>query len=348
MVPVMKIKVIALILVLSVVLVCFHCRKDTPADTAAQKKEAEAAAREASGKKIVLKINEKKFSNSDFKNFLELQYPDISNSSGNPSPKPSELLISRLFDSFVQHKTVLYIADQYDIPIDETELQEYIGKLNVSKDSIDMASVIEAIKVRKYLYASVYDSIDVSEKEIRAYYNKHLEEFRKKPEVLLYQILLKDKETALRVRGILDNNPQRFEELAKKESISMEAKQGGRMGFFEEGTLPKDMEQVVFSLSTHTISPVVESAYGFHIFKITEKKRGRLLYLEKVKPEIKRILMSEKLRLAYQDFLASAARDLAITIKYNDLYFDYKNIEGDTRDENKETISTDSLNNSSG
>ena len=343
----MKIKVIALILVISVVLVCFHCKKDTPGDTPVEKKDAKAAAAEAIGKKTVLQINEKKFSNNDFKHFLELQYPDISTSKGNPSPTPSEHLISRLFDSFVQHKTVLYIADQYDIPIAEIELQEYIGKLNVSKDSIDMASIIDAIKVRKYLYATVYDPIAVSEMEIRAYYNKHVEEFRKKPEVLLYQILLKDKETALRVRGILDNNPRKFDELAKKESISMEAKQGGRMGYFEEGTLPKDMEQVVFSLSPHTISPVVESAYGFHIFKITNKKRGRLLYLEKVKPEIKQILMSEKLRNAYQDFLARAAQDLAVTIKYNDLYFDYQNIEGDKKDENKETINTDSLNNSS-
>lgn len=342
----MKIKVITLTLVISLVLVCFHCKKDTPKDTLLEKKEAREAAVEAIGKKIVLQINEKKFSNNDFKNFIQLQYPDISTAKGNPSPSASEQLISRLFDSFVEHKTVLYVADQYDIPISETELQNYIEKLKVSKDSIDMASVIDAIKVQKYLYAKVYDPIKVSEMEIRSYYNKHLDEFRKKPEVLLYQILLKDKETALRVRGILDNNPQKFDELAKKESISMEANQGGRMGYFEEGTLPKDMEQVVFSLSPHTISPVVESTYGFHIFKITNKKRGRLLYLERVKPEIKRKLLSEKLRIAYQDFLASAARDLSITIKYKELYFDYQNIEGDTRDENKETINTDSLNNS--
>mgnify|MGYP000485319862 CR=1 FL=1 len=36
----MKIKVIGLILVLSVVLVCFHCQKDTPADIAAEKEDA--------------------------------------------------------------------------------------------------------------------------------------------------------------------------------------------------------------------------------------------------------------------------------------------------------------------
>jgi parvulin-like peptidyl-prolyl isomerase len=341
----MKIKPIALILVISLVLVCFNCKKGTPKDTRLGKKEAWAAADDAIGKKIVLQIEKKKFSNQDFKIFLQIQYPDISTSKGNPSLSPSPHLLSRLFDSFVQNKTVLYIADQYDIPIDQTELQEYIQRLKISRDNIDMASVIDAIKVRKYLMVNVYDTIDVSEMEIRAYYNEHLEEFHKKTEVLLYQILLKDKETALRVREILDNNPQQFEELAKKESISLEAAQGGRMGYFEEGTLPKDMEQVVFSLSPNTISPVVESSYGFHIFKITEKKKERLVYLEKVKPEIKQILMSGKLRDAYRDFLAKAAQDLDITIKYNDLYFEYKKIEGDTKDENKETINSDSLNN---
>jgi len=342
----MKVKPIALILVISLLPVWFNCKNDTSKKTLLEKKETRDAAAEASGKKIVLQINNKKYSNNDFKFFLEVQYPDISASKGNPSSAPSPRLLSRLFDSFVQHKTVLYAADQYDIPIDETEPQEYIEKLKVSRANIDMASVIDAIKVRKYLSVKVYQPIDVSEMEIRAYYNEHLEEFHKKQEVLLYQILVKDKETALRIREILDNNPQKFEELAKKESISMEAAQGGLMGYFEEGTLPKDMEQVVFSLSPPTISPVVESSYGFHIFKITEKKKGRLLFLEKVKPEVKQILLSEKLRAAYQDFLARAARELTITIKYNDLYFNYQKIEGDTKDENKETINPDSSNNS--
>jgi parvulin-like peptidyl-prolyl isomerase len=186
----------------------------------------------------------------------------------------------------------------------------------------------------------------VTEKEIRDYYNRHIDDFRKRPEVLLYQILLKDKETALKVRGILDNNPRKFEELAKKESISGEAQKGGHMGYFEEGTLPKDMEQVVFSLSPQTISPVVESTYGFHIFKVTQKKKGRLLYLEKVRPEIKQKLMSEKLRKAYRVFLEEAAQDLSVSIKHQNLYFEYQNSEGDKKDENKETTG-DNINSSS-
>jgi parvulin-like peptidyl-prolyl isomerase len=157
----------------------------------------------------------------------------------------------------------------------------------------------------------------------------------------LYQILVKDRETALKIRGELKNFPQKFEEMAKKHSISMEASKGGLMGYFEKGTLPKDMEDVVFSLPLNTISPVVESSYGFHIFKITQKKRERLLYLNKVKSEIKNNLLSNKLREAYREFLNQARERLKIKINYKELYFQYqpgnnntKTI-GDIGDENK-------------
>ena len=321
------------------VLLCFNCKNETPAKSGAENALAETATR-AIEKKIVLQINEGKFSNHDFKQFLLIQYPDISASTEHSSP-PSSSLISRLFDSFVEHKIVLYIANQHDIPIDKAELDDYLGKLGAPADKIDNAAVIEAIKVQKFLYSQVYEPVEVSDKEIRDYYNAHLEDFRKKAEVLLYQILVKEKETAVKIRGILESDPQKFEEIARKESISMEASQGGRMGYFEEGTLPRDMEQVVFSLKVNTISPVVESAYGFHIFKITSKKQGRLLYLDKVGPEIKEKLLSEKLRDAYQDFLATAKQNLSITIKKDALYFKYQTIKGDKGDENKETSNPD-------
>jgi hypothetical protein len=345
-VPVKKMKKTGFFIILLLVLLSFNCKDKTPATDSAEKAAENASLREIE-KKTILEINERKFSNHDFQQFLLIQYPDISASKGNTSP-PSNHLISRLFDSFVQHKIVLYIANQHDIPIDKAELDSYLDKLGAPAEKIDKASVIDAIKVQKFLYSQVYEPVSVSDQEIRTYYNAHLEDFRKKAEVLLYQILVNKKETAVRIRGILDNNPQQFEELARKESISMEAPKGGRMGYFEEGTLPRDMEQVVFSLKTNTISPVVESSYGFHIFKITSKKQGRLLYLEKVEPEIRQKLLSEKLRDAYQNFLATARQDLSIAIKKDALYFKYQTIKGDKGDENKKTVNSDNLSDTTG
>jgi parvulin-like peptidyl-prolyl isomerase len=129
----------------------------------------------------------------------------------------------------------------------------------------------------------------------------------------------------------------------------MEASKGGYMGYFEKGTLPKDMEDVVFSLQPYTISPVVESPYGFHIFKVTKKKRGRLLFQKTVKSEIKNKLLSEKLRQAYRKFLDQAKQTVKINVNHDQLYFDYQPVDkpniGGEGDENKKTINTNDTDN---
>lgn len=318
---------------------CLNCGQKQPSEQAAESDEkagAEAAAPYEN--RIILQINDKQISNKDFKRFLQVQYPGLAE---DPDQELSPRLMSRVFDSFVDHRIILYFAAKAQIPMHQMDFDEYLSNLKIPRESIDEAAHADAVKVQKFLYYNVYNHIEVPDKEVNEYYRENLDEFRKKPEILLYQILVEDRETALKIRGELKNSPQKFEEMAKKQSISMEASKGGLMGYFEKGTLPKDMEDVVFSLPVNTISPVVESSYGFHIFKITEKKRERLLYLKKVKSEIKNKLLSNKLREAYREFLNQAKESLKININYKELYFQYQPVNnntgtiGDIRDENK-------------
>jgi parvulin-like peptidyl-prolyl isomerase len=312
---------------------CFYCSKKTPSEQDAKPGEKLAEAVPADDGKIILQINEKQFSNKDFKQFLKDQYPNMSE---NLDEVISPRLLSRIFDSFVEHKIILYAAEKEEIPVNQKEFADYLEKLKITPGDIDKTAITDAVKVQKFLYYKVYNNIEVSDKEIDEHYRQHIDEFRKQPEVLLYQILVKDREAAVKIRGILKNAPRKFEEIAREQSISMEASKGGLMGYFEKGTLPKDMEDVVFSLSIDTISPVVESSYGFHIFKITEKKKERLLYLDKVKPEIKNKLLSEKLREAYREFLAQAKTSLKIDISPEDLYFEYQPLNNNNENEKKE------------
>ncbi|GEM_PF-134843 len=327
-------KIQKLVLINLIVLLCVTCSKNGGSSS---KKNAGPASQSTAalieGGQIILKIGEKQFTNNDFKKFLQVSYPDIAKST---EKEIKHSLLSRLFDTFLEQKMILYTAEQKPIPLSDQDVDQYMNKLkvNIPQAKIDRRAVEEGLKVQKYLYYNVFDQIKVNEEEIRNYYNQYKDEFQKKAEVLLYQILVKDKETAVRIRGILKNNPQQFEEIAKKESISMEAGSGGQMGYFEKGTLPKDMEDVVFSLQPNSISPVVESSYGFHIFKITQKKKERLLYLDKAKPLIENKLMSDKLGAAYRNFVNQTRNRLKITIEYNRLFFKYKkNVEGEDQNQ---------------
>ncbi len=99
----------------------------------------------------------------------------------------------------------------------------------------------------------------------------------------------------------------------------------------------EDMENVVFSLAVNSISPVVESSFGYHIFKITKRKRERLLFQKRVEPEIRNKLMSDKLRDAYKTFLEQSIEQLNITVKHNALYVQYEPVSGGNENGNTET-----------
>jgi peptidyl-prolyl cis-trans isomerase D len=70
-------------------------------------------------------------------------------------------------------------------------------------------------------------------------------------------------------------NPEKFAELAKQYSQDPgSAPQGGDLGYFGRGAMVKPFEDAAFKLKEGEISPVVESEFGFHIIKLTGKRKG--------------------------------------------------------------------------
>ena len=293
----------------------------------------------AINQEVVLQINDQSFTNNDFKLFFEFRYPDISRDSA------SDTLLSRIFDLYVENRLIVYKAAQENLTIEENERAEFIQNLKIKKESINIALLDDLIKAQKYLYFNAYNDISIGESEIEQYYMDHPDEFKRNEEVELYQILVKDRQKAIEIRGSLINAPSKFEEIAQKESVSPEAKNSGLMGNFEKGILPKEMEDVVFSLNINEISPIVESPYGFHIFKVKRKKKERQLYFEAAKVEIKEKILSGKLRLAYRNLLDSIKKEVKINILSQNLTFKYSGEKGETNNDSEinQTISSNYL-----
>ena len=228
--------------------------------------------------KTIIQIDDNNITNKDFKDFLRIKYPELLKVK---IIKPS--VYNALLEYFIEHKLVYLEAKSKKFNANEKEINEFLSKLSKNKLNINKQIIKEFIINQKYLYLIIYKDIKINEKEIKQYYNAHLNEFRKKQEIFLHQILVKDKDKAIQIRGKLLNNPSLFEEFAKTYSLSPDAKNGGMIGYFEKGILPKDMEKIVFSLKINEISPILKSSYGYHIFKISKKKSSRLLYYSKVK-----------------------------------------------------------------
>ena len=106
--------------------------------------------------------------------------------------------------------------------------------------------------------SSSFKDSEKMKKKIEEDLEKQKEEARKKAEDIL---------TEVKENG-------NFEELAKKYSEDhSNAGIGGDLGYFSRGGMIKEFEDVAFSLNVGEISDVVESKHGYHIIKITDKKR---------------------------------------------------------------------------
>jgi parvulin-like peptidyl-prolyl isomerase len=323
--------------VLVVVAVFFaQCRRK-PADAKDQAAGETAAALE---QKVILTIGDVSRVNRDLKNFIRLQYADIFEKQDN------DKLLSRLFDVFCEQQVILFKAQQEGVTVTDEEVTAFLAEARSRGQAPDLDGemVRNTLQVQKFLLAAAYREIDVPDAEIAAYYEGHLDDYRKDEEIELHQIMVDDREKLLRIRSELLNQPGRFAEVARDESIAPEAGKGGLMGFFEKGTLPQEMEEVVFSLKENEISPIVESPYGLHLFKVTRRRRSRMQPLASVQDQIKNKLLSARMTAAYEEFLQALKAEVPLRVHYENLYFSYKNPDPGANDnENKNFPGSDPL-----
>ena len=90
---------------------------------------------------------------------------------------------------------------------------------------------------------------------------------------------------------------------------------------YEAQQLPKVLEEAITPLKVGSISKVVRSSYGFHLFKL--ERRAEAPPFEKVKKEIEDKLLSEKNQALIDQFDQRALGAAKINIHRDKLGFNY-------------------------
>mgnify|MGYP001574134023 CR=1 FL=1 len=86
-----------------------------------------------------------------------------------------------------------------------------------------------------------------------------------------------------------------FDEMAKKYSNCPSAQNGGDLGFIQrKGTLAKSFLDTAFSLRTGQISEPVQTEFGYHLIKVTEKKEGANIKFGDVKEKVREAVLEEE------------------------------------------------------
>lgn len=122
-------------------------------------------------------------------------------------------------------------------------------------------------------------SVNVSEDEIREAFEVFKQRVGpKEARIGLRQIVVATKpseDARRRARNKIDSiwldlqkRPEDFELMAKKYSMDGTAELGGDLGWNRRGRMVPEFDRMMFSLNPGVISPVVETAFGYHIIRV--------------------------------------------------------------------------------
>lgn len=146
------------------------------------------------------------------------------------------------------------------------------------------------------------DGIKISNKELKNYYKKNIDEFREKESVHARHILVKTKAEAEKIIAQLkslsgEKLKEKFIALAKKESTGPSGKNGGDLGYFSKGQMVPAFNEKVFSMKKGTITKApVKTQFGYHVIYLEDKKPSMTKSFNDVKTFIEQRLKMEKFK----------------------------------------------------
>ncbi|MFT7003613.1 MAG: peptidyl-prolyl cis-trans isomerase C [Sulfurimonas sp.] len=149
------------------------------------------------------------------------------------------------------------------------------------------------------------DKVEVSNKELKNYYDKNKEEFNEKETVHARHILVKTEAEATDiVKSLKSLKGQALKakviELAKAKSTGPSGPKGGDLGFFAQGQMVPEFDDKVFTMQVGTVTEPVKTQFGYHVIYLEAKKAKKTLAFTEVKSFIEQRLKMEQFKVVMQ------------------------------------------------
>jgi peptidyl-prolyl cis-trans isomerase C len=254
----------------------------------------------------ILAVNGEVVPRADFE--LELSR-ELASSEGGPQRTPEQLepYKQALVETLIERTLLLQAAARQGVTVTPEEVDRRILALSSEYPAESFEGALAQaqttrtelekktraqLTIEKLVREQVYARVAVTEETIRGHYEEHAADYAEEESVHAAQIVVKGLDEAKRLQGLLWNG-KKFQDLARKYSLSPEARVGGDLGFFARGVMPGQFDQVVFGLAVGQVSDVIATDFGFHLFKVLEKKPARKKELPEVRDQIEESLLKE-------------------------------------------------------
>jgi hypothetical protein len=137
------------------------------------------------------------------------------------------------------------------------------------------------------------------------------------------QLLVSDRDQAKAVRQRLAAGED-FLAVSSELSSAANAKAGGELGMIVQGTLPPEMDEVIFRLDVGEVSEPVEGQSGYHLFQVRELIPEGRPSREQVEPQVRRELAETHARAFTRQCVARLSHEVGVRVFPDHLWFEYE------------------------
>ena len=231
---------------------------------------------------------------------------------------------SSAVDSLITMKVIEKEADKRNVKVKDSEINEEVKAYEESyggeealtsalkSSGLTLEDLKEDIEVNIKIEKLMQEDIEITEDEVKAYYEENKANYDQPEQVEVSHILVEDEETA---NGLLKKikDGGDFAKLAKENSTdTATAENGGELGYISKGEMVEEFENAAFALEENEISNVVKSDYGYHIIKKTGHKEAKESTYEESKDDAKEAALSEKISSEYSTWLEDLKKEYEI------------------------------------
>lgn len=248
----------------------------------------------------------------------ELQNGQVSLQPGNP-------VVAKVGDKEITRVEVLEFIEQIpqNIKKDATAIEMFPRALSemvdvmVVSDRADDAKIEQDPKVQEQLalarerikrsvYLQEQVSAHINDDLLKDAYQKYIDGQTRDEEVRASHILVQTQGQALSIIKQLDEGTS-FEVLATSLSLDESAQNGGDLGYFTAEEVVPEFAKAVSSIKVGDYSEQpVQTKFGWHVIKVTDRRIRSPESFEAVRPEIERTLQENVLNGLLKDWRAQA------------------------------------------
>ncbi len=206
----------------------------------------------------------------------------------------------------IDQEVIRQAAKKQNLTVSDQDVQEELNNFKQqfpSEDAFNQALANEGmtmeefksqVKDRLLLDKLATKDVQVSQEDIKKYYEEHGKEFAEPEQVRARHILVDTEEEAKAVLDRLKKGEDFAKVAQEKSKDTTSAIKGGDLGFFERGAMVPEFDKTVFSMKVNDLSEPVKTQFGYHIIQLLEKKEAKQPTLEEVSSKIEKQLKKEK------------------------------------------------------